>query len=340
LAHRELEAGIIPDLAGFVPWFQTTKPPGIITLQPDDVRSMRPRFREFNGSGIEYAQSVANGKFNDRPRPARWDMAAEYFDILPFSYEDLQNPVPARVYYDARPEDCWATQSHCGTITDDTYRPLLALKNRVWASYLPEGFGCMRPDIVDPPIALQPAYDTNLPIPTIHASPTIKHPPMPNPTGDARPGNIFPGSISSPTAASQNAPFDPSEASVVGESSDHQEYKNYLYDYEPMGNKILAEPPLRDSIYASASFSSAIRVESQTSTLKSRKLPAFNNDGRGNPTDEWRFNDESGNDKSNRDMSRNPRNNKGKLRSNAIKEAAFSIGFCCLSFIVPLFLHI
>jgi hypothetical protein len=81
---------------------------------------------------------------------------------MPFDFGQIQDPVPASVYYNAR-TDCRGTQTHCGTITDDSYSPNLVLKNKVWFSMMPpEAFGCLRPLIVDPPIALKPMRVSSL----------------------------------------------------------------------------------------------------------------------------------------------------------------------------------
>jgi hypothetical protein len=159
-----------------------TRSAGIIALNAGDVYSMRPKgadLRWGTKDGLDYAQAVAQGKYTQyTDTPARswykpgelrgWELNPLIYERVHFDFANLQDPVPASVYYDARAEDCWGLQSHCDTITDDTYRPRLALKNKVWRSLLPDAFDCTRPLLVDPAIALYPLTTTQAP-PTIRA---------------------------------------------------------------------------------------------------------------------------------------------------------------------------
>jgi hypothetical protein len=169
----------------------------VFPLQPEEVYTIRPWLGHFNGSGINFARSVASGAFDWTEKLLQTTRP----DLRPLDYAHLQNPVPARVYYEARSEDCWGTQTHCGTITEDTYRPQLVFKNKVWANLIPEAFECFRPAIVDPPVALLPAYPTGPHAPAITTLP----PPSVSPqTPTARPANQALEPWPSPTTASGN----------------------------------------------------------------------------------------------------------------------------------------
>jgi hypothetical protein len=162
-----------------------TRPAGTIELKSEDIWTVRPILPK-TMNGFEYAQQVAKGEFNytfttNSSQPY-------YTERLPIEFNDLQDPIPASVYYDARVEDCWGRQSHCGTITDDSYRPKLFLKKRIWDSLIPR-FDCALPVLVDPPIVLHP-------INGLFEPPTI-HPPAADP---------FPTQHSPPTQT-QNLPY-------------------------------------------------------------------------------------------------------------------------------------
>lgn len=191
-----------PHLSRPAAFVNASLPAGVIALEHDDVRSLRPHFLDFKGPGHEYVRSIANGSFGDRPLLTE-EGAYDGWYAMPFDFANVQNPVPARIYYDARAVDCWATQSHCLTITDDTYRPLLALKNKVWASILPDAFGCMRPEIVDPPIALRPAYQPSLALASLPAITSatyeVEYTSVP-----ARPANNIEPSLPLPTESPQH----------------------------------------------------------------------------------------------------------------------------------------
>jgi hypothetical protein len=128
---------------------------------------------------------------------------------------DLPDPVPANAYYNARPDDCWGKQTHCGTITDGSFRPKLVIDNQAWGSYVLAHIPCTVPPLVDPPIVLVPIEPSKeLGKPSYHghgpmASPVITgallgplrtpDPPAPGSTADAklaRPTNIPGGTLS------------------------------------------------------------------------------------------------------------------------------------------------
>ncbi|KAF2436103.1 hypothetical protein EJ08DRAFT_226180 [Tothia fuscella] len=126
---------------GMLPISSSTRPAGIVALDPSDVYSIRPKYdnHDFNVSAQRLVRRVRHGPL-DIPRDERGNELKDV-EILPFNYGDLQNPVPARLYYELR-KDCIGIQTHCGTITDDTYRPKLAFENRVWLSLFPDAFEC------------------------------------------------------------------------------------------------------------------------------------------------------------------------------------------------------
>jgi hypothetical protein len=151
-------------------------PAGIISLKSEDVYSIRPEPCERSILGVQHAQRIAKGDF-DPPL-----CAETRYRTYPFDFGHLQDPVPASVFYDAR-TDCSARQSHCGTITDGNYRPLLSIANTIWNSILPPDVICRQPVVVDPAIALYPILASTLDEPTIFAAVT---------TGAATPrGNLI-----------------------------------------------------------------------------------------------------------------------------------------------------
>jgi hypothetical protein len=130
---------------------------GVIALGADEVYSLREsRTDAAQISGLEYARLIASGKY--QPTMRMQDYSGLRMASIDFGH--LQDPVPASVYYDARFLDCWGSlkQTHCATITDGSYRPLLLLKDTVWKSMIGDWDYCVRHLIVDPPTALIPAY--------------------------------------------------------------------------------------------------------------------------------------------------------------------------------------
>jgi hypothetical protein len=140
-------------------WKSEVRSAGIVALQENEVYSWRPKDLNVGGDGLHYAQLVADGKFQPSFQE---DIKSIPGEKVPLNFNNLPNPVPASVYYDARFEDCWGPQTHCQTITDDTYRPRLALKNDVWLRILPKQYSCERPLLFDPPIVLH-SVDTIAP---------------------------------------------------------------------------------------------------------------------------------------------------------------------------------
>lgn len=134
--------------------------------------------------GVEYAQSVAKGIFH-RSHPTQYGAVPD--ESVSLNFNDLQNPVPASVYYDARWSECWGNQTHCATITDDSYRPRLGIKNSVWQSLFPILSECVQPMLPNPRVSMLP-LGTTLDVPSV-----------PQPTS-ALPGVAIPA-LSSPTVA-------------------------------------------------------------------------------------------------------------------------------------------
>jgi hypothetical protein len=151
-----------------------TIPPGILEVQSTDVFSIRENKRT-NLNDFEYASLVANGKY----KPEELDDYDPRVSTVPFNFANLQDPVPASVYFDAHALDCWHEQSHCQTITDGSYRPRLVLGSKVWKQYSEvREKGCYMPNLVDPPLALEPvdgesraAEGSNRPLPKILREP-------------------------------------------------------------------------------------------------------------------------------------------------------------------------
>jgi hypothetical protein len=162
-------------------------PPGILTLKSSDIYSIRPKGSEFRHSA-NYAQLVAHGQYlNPQVDPID-------DEHVPFDFEDIRNPVPASLYYDARSDDCWGKQTHCGTITDDSYQPRIAIKNRVWYSIETALSACSRARLVDPPIVLTLIPTMTLPLlpKFTHAQPeeSLAQAAM-SPTAVPKPGNTI-----------------------------------------------------------------------------------------------------------------------------------------------------
>jgi hypothetical protein len=201
------------------------RPAGIIALNSTDIFSMAPVASGVTvNDGLKYAQLIAKGQFNSQIFMG-WSNI-RLFTERPFDYGQMENPVPASVYFDARSKDCWGKQSHCGTITDDSYRPDIHLKNHVWLSAVSsENFGCRRAVLIDPAVAL-----TELPISTIEparissqtqAQPGasfVQHRVAPTKTSDA----ILPDSLESLNQIEdkQPGPTSPSQSIVVETTSD------------------------------------------------------------------------------------------------------------------------
>ena len=134
---------------------------GLFALNSDQVfSSIAPHPLDATVSGVEYAQHVAQGRFHYGARE-------DYSKAFPLNFGHLVDPVPAGVYFDARQNDCWGKQSHCGTITDGSHRPILSLHSDIWKRFKPDGLDCFLPDLVDPPIALHPIVEDYPRIPSV-----------------------------------------------------------------------------------------------------------------------------------------------------------------------------
>ncbi|KAF2667949.1 hypothetical protein BT63DRAFT_415462 [Microthyrium microscopicum] len=138
-----------------------TRAAGVIPLRPGDVYTREPIRPDYMTiSGDDYVKLVAAGKYN--PLLPQF---MSFSDRL-LNPNDLQNPVPASAYYDARFADCWGKQSHCGAITDDSFHPILSVVNGAWEEMLnwtdarqstaSESYwrDCDRPFMVDPPLLI------------------------------------------------------------------------------------------------------------------------------------------------------------------------------------------
>jgi hypothetical protein len=155
---------------------RVVRTPGIVAIKAEHVSSVRPMHDK--ADPLDWPQHVARGEFNPQLfRP----LNVPSVETVPFNFDNLADPVPANVFYDAR-VDCAGRQSHCATITDDTYRPQIILNDEFWTSFLPEWRDCHRPRIQDPPIALQITETINAPSINI-----------------ARPGGILSQEVSSAT---------------------------------------------------------------------------------------------------------------------------------------------
>jgi hypothetical protein len=109
---------------------------GIIPLKAEDIFSEVRHYQNAE-QGLQYAHMVANGSFF--PRYHHHDIMKNVEDgttylpyfINSFNFGNLEDPVPASIFYNARTGDCWGSQTHCNTITDGQYRPRIALRNSV-----------------------------------------------------------------------------------------------------------------------------------------------------------------------------------------------------------------
>ena len=136
-------------------------PSGVLTMRPNDVSSIVPYHREQPAiNGYNYAQLVARGEYNPVLNEFI-NYASQGTTVL--NYQNLADPVPASNYYDARSNDCWGKQTHCGTITDDSYRPQLRIAQDILApTMIGNGTGGIPAlvfrfeKIVDPAIVIDP----------------------------------------------------------------------------------------------------------------------------------------------------------------------------------------
>jgi hypothetical protein len=147
---------------------------GVFPAKSEDVFSLRQIPIATAGlGGMQWAQSVAAGRYDGMDLLPPLELGSNTifysnsssvvenfmgfkdleYQTLPLNFRDLQNPVPASEYFNVRP-DCWGIHTHCGTITDDTYRPNLWINNSFWASLLPSTSGCSIGTVADPPVSL------------------------------------------------------------------------------------------------------------------------------------------------------------------------------------------
>jgi hypothetical protein len=125
---------------------------GVIALNSDDVFSLIPITSVNSFTGTDFAKRLAEGNLNITKI---MDLARPLSRTVQFDFWHLDNPVPASIYFNARMEDCLGRQKHCGTITDDSYRPIISINHDIWKTLLPSSlFPCRLPMLVDPPIAL------------------------------------------------------------------------------------------------------------------------------------------------------------------------------------------
>lgn len=121
------------------------RPSGIIPVHSTDVSSALPRYESKTFNGLEYAHKMASGLFMGKYM---------FGNFKRVNFEDMLDPVPASVYFDARAHDCVGKQTHCGTITDGSYRPDIFLDFGFWKSLLPTDEDCGAMKVNDPPVTL------------------------------------------------------------------------------------------------------------------------------------------------------------------------------------------
>jgi hypothetical protein len=164
VAHHPI-TGYFDHVEASIPYWTTVlKSAGILTLDPTDILSVRPLPSQNATVGSDYPMLVANGQYLRSRQEAR-----DFEEYVTFDYNNLLNPVPASAYFDARHGDCWGEQSHCRTITDDSYRPRIVIKGNALAQFMPSrqsNLTCVIPDLVDPPMSLRPIY-RDIDVPTL-----------------------------------------------------------------------------------------------------------------------------------------------------------------------------
>jgi hypothetical protein len=136
--------------------FEIIRPAGIEPIRAEDIITSVGIMHTSLSDVVSYVQKVAKGKYEYNIEDTNWNLPDN--PDPPFDFGHLENPVPAHIFYDDQQEVCYGSQTHgqCATITDDTYRPKIGLKNKVWLSILSNSSGCWRPQLRDPPIALIP----------------------------------------------------------------------------------------------------------------------------------------------------------------------------------------
>jgi hypothetical protein len=153
LAHREITRIEGRELhSRVVAGYRVIRTPGIFPLSVSDISSVRPKGLSGDANHNSYEQAMAKGSYDGVFSGAYNE---EDFETVPFDFGNLIEPVPASVYYDARHYDCIGKQNHCGTITEDSYRPNLRIASSIWVQIF-SNFVCQDPLVVDPPIAISP----------------------------------------------------------------------------------------------------------------------------------------------------------------------------------------
>jgi hypothetical protein len=139
-------------------------PAGLLAIHSSDVSTLGGRPAPLLND-VEYAQHAAQGKIS-RYTPTRLGDRMDHSfvkpTLRPFNFQDLQYPLLASPWFDVR-SDCWGYQTHCLTITEDNYRPEIRIHSTIWqsmidrfSSHTRSGAQCRIPQLVDPPIILQP----------------------------------------------------------------------------------------------------------------------------------------------------------------------------------------
>jgi hypothetical protein len=226
---------------------------GVIALDPQDVFLKRPLRRNLDVTDdpmLDYVKKVAQGNFEPFS-PDGVQKGARY-ETVPFDFGYLRGMVPASAYYDARREDCWGKQTHCGTISEDNYRPQLAIPQRIWESMLPDDFDCIAPMLVDPPIALRPIVSDIAP-----AELPLDVPVIPTPTARDHPvdilGIMFGGygsrfSTSNPSARPVNIAVAPTVFATAGSEAPQQQEAIFSDSNLVEAPNVLPEPTQRADV--------------------------------------------------------------------------------------------
>jgi hypothetical protein len=164
-----------------------TWPAGVIEINKADVSTVI----NVPNKPANFAQLVAKGLYQG---PVSLE-GGPPSKTLPLNFRDLHDPVPAASYFDGR-SDCFGRNTHCGTITDGSFRPELVLKRTLWSKFLPKDRPCHVFGVIDPVIALEPVGPTQkrveelkitLPVPSSRPS-EVATPPEPGRT----PGQQWP----------------------------------------------------------------------------------------------------------------------------------------------------
>jgi hypothetical protein len=130
---------------------------GVIGVASTDVFSAVPEARNTE-RGLDYARKVANGQFD--PGLFAGEIPSQYPAV--YDFNDILDPVPAESFFNAKYDDCWDQQTHCATITDNSYRPRLAMPKQVWESMFPKAKNCAYLIVPDPPVALEVAAEPEI----------------------------------------------------------------------------------------------------------------------------------------------------------------------------------